>query len=237
MSAYELIRFSSPDDLAQAAAKAWIAELEGHTKDPYRVALSGGRITQNFFSAVVKLVAARKTIFDRVHFYWADERCVPPDDKESNYRIARELLFAPLGISDAQVHRIRGEEAPQLAAQMAEGDLCHGTMQNAQAQPVFDLIFLGMGEDGHTASLFPEESEEARASKAVYRNVVGSKPPPNRVTLGFPAIAAARQVWMLASGSGKEAALRDSLNPDGKTPFGRVLKLRASTKIFTDIPV
>jgi len=95
-----------------------------------------------------------------------------------------------------------------------------------------------LGEDGHVASLFPHEAETWVSDKAVYRAIADSpKPPPNRVTLGYGSIAAAKQVWMLASGSGKEAALRDSLSPTGKTSFGRVLRLRGETKVFTDSPV
>jgi 6-phosphogluconolactonase len=101
---------------------------------------------------------------------------------------------------------------------------------------VLDLVLLGLGEDGHVASLFPAEPESWIKDLAVYRAIKDSpKPPPNRVTLGYGAIAAARQIWMLASGAGKEAALRASLAADGKTPFGRVLRLRPDTKIFTDI--
>jgi 6-phosphogluconolactonase len=101
---------------------------------------------------------------------------------------------------------------------------------------MFDLIFLGLGEDGHVASLFPGEPENISICRTVYRAVMNSpKPPPQRVTLGFQAIAAANQVWMLASGMGKTGALQESISPGGATPFARVLKLRTQTRIFTDI--
>jgi 6-phosphogluconolactonase len=235
MTNFDLFHYPTPDALAEAAAKTWLEELAAHGRSRYCVALSGGRITQTFFSATVRLAGGRQGMFDAVQFFWADERCVGPADKESNYRIALELLFAPLGIADGQIHRIRGEDAPPIAAAQAELEICTLLPANEERQPVLDLIFLGMGEDGHVASLFPEESAEGRANPAVYRNVVGAKPPPNRVTLGYPALAAARQVWMLGSGAGKEAALRESLSPSGQTPFARVLQLRQRTKIFTDI--
>ena len=99
--------------------------------------------------------------------------------------------------------------------------------------PVLDLVLLGMGEDGHVASLFPGEPETVMASKEVYRAVTNSpKPPPNRVTLGYPAIAAAQHVWVLVSGAGKERALRESLEPSGRTPLARVLRLRRQTTLF-----
>ena len=102
-------------------------------------------------------------------------------------------------------------------------------------QPVLNLIFLGMGEDGHVASLFPGASDEVVRSKSVYVPVVAPKPPPRRITLNLATIAAARQVWVLASGAGKEQALRESLAADGKTPLSRLIRLRQETIIFTDI--
>jgi len=92
-----------------------------------------------------------------------------------------------------------------------------------------------MGKDGHVASLFPGESEMAAANKAVYRAVKNSpKPPQNRVTLGYAAIAAARQVWVLVSGTGKKTALHESLFCKNRTPLARVTQFRTHTKIFSD---
>lgn len=200
------------------------------------MAVSGGRIAQTLFKSIVQQVHERGSSLERVHFFWADERCVPPDDAESNYRLAKELLFEPLNISESQVHRIRGEETAERAAEDASKEIRRIVPVNPAGQPVLDVIFLGLGEDGHTASLFPNEPEAQSADPAIFRAVHHSpKPPPDRVTLGFPAIAAARQAWMLASGSGKQAALNESLLPTGATPFARVLRLRSFTRIFTDI--
>jgi 6-phosphogluconolactonase len=100
------------------------------------------------------------------------------------------------------------------------------------------MIFLGMGEDGHIASLFPGEMETAGSENAVYRAVKNSpKPPPNRVTLGYAAIAAAWRVWVLVSGARKEAALHESLDGHGLTPLGRVAQFRTQTRIFVDFQV
>jgi len=238
MKKYKLMAFDSAEALATAAATAWLDEVEKANRAQRRhsVALSGGRITNNFLAAALDLAKRRKISFAHVHFFWADERCVPPTDGESNFKIANDLILAPLNIPADGIHRIPGERLPESAAQAAEADLRRIVPQNDTGQPVLDLIFLGLGPDGHAASLFPGEPESLMNSKAVYRAIFNSpKPPPNRVTLGYPAIAAAREVWMLASGSGKEAALRDSLAPDGTTPFARVLQTRSDTKIFTDI--
>lgn len=234
----ELTSFGEAHGLAQAAASGLLnavlsANLSGAAL--HTVALSGGRISQHFFEAVVETARMGKISLARVHFFWADERCVPPDDAESNYRVARELLFTPLNISKDHIHRVLGEELPDVAAAEAAAELCRIAPLTDAGQPVLDLIFLGMGEDGHVASLFPGEPESVMANLAVYRAVTAAKPPPRRVSLGYAAIAAARQVWVLASGAGKDAALRDSLEPSGLTPLARVIKSRPLTRIFTDI--
>jgi len=199
------------------------------------VALSGGRIAKDFFSAVTRLTRKRGQSLAHFHFFWADERCVPPDHAESNYRSAAELLFTPLGLSPQNLHRIRGEEDPDQAACEAGAELRRCASTNAAGQPVLDLILLGMGEDGHVASLFPDEAPDAMLSPTVYRAVTASKPPPRRITLGYATIAAARNIWVLASGVGKEAALQASLAKEGQTPLARVLRQRPDTRIFTDI--
>jgi len=235
---FELISFGDGHGLAQAAASGLMkallsARLSGAAL--LTVALSGGRISQRFFAAVVELARLSEISFANAHFFWADERCVPPDDAESNYRVARELLFAPLNIPNDHIHRIRGEVLPDVAAAEAEAEICRIAPLTDDGQPVLDLIFLGMGEDGHVASLFPGEPESVMTSPAVYRAVTATKPPPRRITLGYATIAAARQVWVLVSGAGKEVALRDSLDPSSQAPLARVIKARLRTRILTDV--
>jgi 6-phosphogluconolactonase len=230
---------SVPNDIALAniAAHEWVQQLATRPPDAgnYCVALSGGRIAKTFSSAVATLARARNFDFKSVHFFWGDERCVPPTDAESNFAIAQQLIFSPLDVPETQIHRIRGEDDPPKAAKEAETELRQFAVASSDKQPVFDMIFLGLGEDGHVASLFPGEPAKVVNDKAVYRAVTGPKPPPRRITLGYQTIAAARQVWVLAAGAGKEKALQVSLKADGKTSLGRVLKLRSETKIYTDI--
>jgi len=201
----------------------------------YTVALSGGRIAKDFFNRVAQLAQERRQSLAQVHFFWADERCVAPTDAESNFRIATELLFQPLGLPAGNIHRLRGEDEPEAAARAGEAELRRIAPANGAGLPVLDLVLLGMGEDGHVASLFPGEAEDVMNSSAVYRAVTASKPPPRRISLGYGALVAAREVWMLASGSGKETALRESLSPTGATPLARLLRARGRTRIFTDI--
>jgi 6-phosphogluconolactonase len=238
MQNFELIPFATADELAQTVASKWLDEIETNNSagKMYGVALSGGRITRNFFAATVEQAKIRKISFERVHFFWADERCVPPTDSESNFKLANELLFAPLNVSENQIHRIRGEISPAEAVKIAESELRAIVTTEQNHYPALDLIFLGMGEDGHIASLFPNASAEILNCHAPFLFVENSpKPPPKRVSLSCAAIAAAKNVWVLASGAGKEAALRESLSATGETPLARVIQSRFSTKIFTDI--
>jgi 6-phosphogluconolactonase len=233
---FELISFANADELAARAASAWLDEIAAanHAARPHCVALSGGRIALKFFTSVVAQTKAREISLGLVHFFWADERCVPPDDEESNFRAAHELLFAPLRINDAQIHRIHGEDSPELAAQKATTEISSIIPKNPDGQPVLDLIFLGMGEDGHVASLFLHQIE-GTFPKAIFCPIRNSpKPPPDRISLSYAAIATAREVWVLASGAGKETALRESLFPNGKTPLAQVIQSRQQTKIFSD---
>jgi 6-phosphogluconolactonase len=236
MANFELNSFANADELASRAASAWldgIAAAERAAK-PLCVALSGGRIALKLFTSVAAQTKARKISLGLVHFFWADERCVPPDDAESNFRAAHELLFAPLRINDAQIYRIHGEDSPEVAAQKATMDISHIAPKNSDGQPVLDLILLGMGEDGHVASLFPGKMEGKMPADIFCAVNNSPKPPPDRVTLSYAAIAAAKNAWVLASGAGKESALRASLSPKGDTPLAKVIQSRAQTKIFSD---
>jgi len=236
-----LKKYPSPTDLARAAAEAWVLQLSTRKnawETPYSVALSGGRITQSFFRELVAHVrlnpAGCARLFDNVHFFWADERCVPPTDPESNFAMARELLFEPLGIVDSRIHRLRGEGPEPTALREAIEGITRA-VRVSRGQPVLDMVFLGMGEDGHTASLFPGESLETMNDPAVYRLVRAVKPPPRRLTLGYGVLVAAREAWVLISGEGKEAALKETLSPASPTPLGRVLRMREQSTIYTDV--
>jgi len=236
MKNFELIACADADEMASLVVDSWreMIVAANQAGRPHCVALSGGRIAQKLFALAAREAMAGRISFDRVHFFWADERCVPPSSPDSNFKTAQELLFAPLKIGENRVHRIRGEDPAATAAELAERELRRIT---GEELPSLDLIFLGMGEDGHVASLFPGKNEGMRLGEIFCAVKDSPKPPPARVTLSYAAIAAAAQVWVLASGAGKEAALRASLSPEGKTPLGQVIKSRSRTRIFADIAI
>src|SRR6266496_6003016 len=146
MTRFELISFPGELELANAAAADCVREIETAARNPLPclVALSGGRIARQFFTAVTDLARARRSDLNALHFFWSDERCVPPTDPESNFAIARELLLAPLDVPETQIHRVRGEDPPELASAEAEKELRRLAPTAADGQPVFDLVFLGL---------------------------------------------------------------------------------------------
>jgi 6-phosphogluconolactonase len=235
---HELLTFANDVALAQAVAEQWLATVEDTNRLGQRqhLALSGGRIAQTLFRAITPLSQARRVPLDNVHFFWGDERCVPPQDAESNFGAARQLLLEPLKVPTPNIHRIRGEDPPPVAVMAAADDL-RKTIPGRESWPVLDLVLLGMGEDGHVASLFPSLPSQLIDSPDIYLAVVAEKPPPNRISLSYGMIVAAREVWVLASGRGKEQALQASLAGGSQTPLGRVLSQRRQTKVFSDIRV
>jgi 6-phosphogluconolactonase len=237
VASVELLSFSSDLELASAAASRWLDTVAAAADrgTSFHVALPGGRIVRRFFDAVVEQARLRRTNFSHLQFFWGDERCVPPDDPESNFGLARKHLLAPLAIPPAKVHRVLGEGEPSQAASEAEREVRRLLPLNAQSWPIFDLVLLGLGEDGHVASLFPDLPANLAERPAVYFPVVGPKPPPRRITLGFAVLAVAREVWVLASGAGKQRALQESLAPGGQTPLARLLRRRTRTLVFTDL--
>ena len=221
--------------LCAAAARDWLTLVQ-KSSGLHTAALSGGRIAKTFFAAVADLAKASGATLANVHFFWSDERCVEPTDPESNFRLAWENLLRPLGIAPDKIHRLKGESLPSAAVSEASHDIRRVVPLDGAGVPVLEMIFLGLGENGHIASLMPEAPPEVLESREPYAHVSHSpKPPPDRLTMTYPVLAAAENVWALVAGAGKEEALRDSLRADGTTPFARVLRSRRQTLIYTDL--
>ncbi|MFN2386703.1 MAG: 6-phosphogluconolactonase [Thermoanaerobaculia bacterium] len=190
-----------PAELAEAAARE-IADAASEAvadRGRFCIALSGGSTPGALHERLARSPFREELPWKRTLFFWGDERCVPPRSARSNYRMARETLLAPLRIPPAQVFRMRGEIEPGRAAHLYRDVLAK---QFAAGRPVLDLILLGLGSDGHTASLFPETRALAENRRAAVANWV-PKLQEWRLTLTYPAINAARRVLFLVSGSEK----------------------------------
>jgi 6-phosphogluconolactonase len=231
------LKISATDtEVANAAASEWVDLLLANKS--MTVALSGGRIAKTFYERIVAQTKFRSVEFNQVDFFWADERCVAPTDPESNFYLANQFLFQPLKIWQQKIHRLKGELDPVVAVNQANEEISRIASVGTTGVPVLDLVILGMGEDGHVASLFPNTPDPITATSSAYLHINNSpKPPPNRLSLSYAAIAAAKRVWVLATGAGKKQALQESLSLSGTTPLVRVLKSSTASQIFTDIPV
>lgn len=204
--------FPAPADMIRAAANLFAATAAEavSARGRFTAALSGGKTPVAFYTLLAKAPFASQICWSRVHLFWGDERCVPPDHADSNYRLVRELLLDHVPIPAANVHRMPGEMDPVEGAAHYEEQLREFFAPHGDGFPVFDFILLGLGEDGHTASLFPG----TRAIRESARWVVGHHVDAQkgwRITLTPPVINAARMVAFIVSGSGKAAVLKEIL--------------------------
>ena len=189
---------TSPD-LADAAAKLFVAEATG--KERFFVALSGGSTPSAMFERLAAQYAGAVD-WKRVHFFWGDERTVAPTHKDSNFGVAKAKLLDPVGVPVENIHRFEGERPPTEASARYTKELRRVFGLGPRAFPRFDLLFLGLGEDGHTASLFPGT---AALSNQTDPATVNSVPQLNatRLTVTYPTINNAACVAVLVSGKAK----------------------------------
>jgi len=199
----------NPEKLAEAAARAFVGEAARAVDERGRfaVALAGGSTPEATYGVLARDHAG-DVDWPNVHVFFGDERTVPPDHEDSNYRMALESLLdlVPVG----SVHRMRGELPPEEAAASYEEELKEFF---GESLPVLDLVMLGIGPDGHTASLFPETSALGVSDRLAVANPV-PKLDTTRLTLTVPVLSAARAVNFLVAGEGKAEALREILEGD-----------------------
>jgi len=238
--------FADPEATAERAAVeiARAVESAREQRGVAHLALSGGSTPARTY----ELLAGALDDWDGVEIWFADERCVPPEDVESNYRLAAETLLRGAGINPARVHRMEGELGPEegarryaevlqsssvateqsAATSQAPGTSAEESAVARQALPVLDLIALGIGPDGHVASLFPGATTLDAGDEAVCLGVHNSpKPPPERITLSLAVLRVARRCLLLATGAGKADAIAAALaEPTHHVPASLLVRER-----------
>ena len=204
--------FTTLDELYRAAADhfAGVVKQAVRSRGVASVALSGGGTPQRLFQLLAQLPFKASIPWETVHFYWGDERCVPPDDQESNYGQAHELLLRHVDIPDGNIHRIKGEINPVEASKDYDRVLKQYAPPHSE-WPRFDLVLLGMGEDGHTASLFPGSPVEVLTPTLAVTAHYEDRPA-ERVTLTPPVINSARLIVFMVVGANKALTLGKVLN-------------------------
>ncbi len=207
----ELHVLHTTEEAAQANATfvAALAEECLRTQDRFTIALSGGSTPRRLYQVLASPPYAEGMAWDRWHIFWGDERGVPPDHVDSNYGMAREALLDHVPIPSYQVYRMRGEVEPEEAAQEYETAVLDVFQTPV---PSFDLILLGIGDDGHTASLFPGTQVLQEKHRLVVSNWAPSLPA-HRITFTLPLINAARVVAFLDTDESKAEVLRRVLEP------------------------
>jgi 6-phosphogluconolactonase len=204
----------TPEEMAMASARLFASCVEKAvaTRGVARIAISGGSTPK----ATFKLLADPEKPFlatvpwDKLQLFWVDERCVGPDDPESNYGVCRDLLLSKVPISSANVFRMEGELDPEEAASRYESTLRNTMKLEGAESPGFDLVTLGMGPDGHTASLFPHTQALNEMGRLVVANHVAQKDT-WRITLTWPVINQAAEVVFEVEGAGKADVLAEVL--------------------------
>ncbi len=218
-------RYKDGEDFVRAAAAFILADMrdEVEKKGWFSLALSGGSTPIPVYEA---LAAAKDVPWDRIHFFFGDERMVPPDDDRSNFKMAADAIFSTILAPAENIHRMPGESLSSEQAALDYEDEVRSRIKAGDAGiPSLDLILLGMGPDGHTASIFPESAvlgESLRLVAGVPAPAMSPRVP--RLTFTLPLINAAKRVLFLVSSKGKETALAGALAPisESSPPAGLV---------------
>ncbi|HVO91212.1 MAG TPA: 6-phosphogluconolactonase [Terriglobales bacterium] len=223
MADREIILCRDANELAQKAADQFVV-LAGQARGRFSVALSGGSTPKALYSLLASPDYRARVDWARVHLFWGDERCVAPDHPESNYRMVREALLSGIPMPPENIHRMAGEIAPENAAAIYAAEIARFFQLDADALPRFDLALLGLGEDGHTASLFPGTSAPNEKHKLV-TSVYVERLNAHRLTITLPVINAAAQVSFLVAGESKAAIVNALLGQDSNPaqyPAGQI---------------
>ncbi len=210
MSEPEIVVCGDATELYQRAANQFVALANEacRTTGQFTVALSGGSTPRGLYSLLSMPQYRRQVLWSKVHFFWGDERCVAPDHPDSNYRMVEESLLASVDVDSENIHRMAGEKEPQTAARDYEERLKKSFSLSDGQFPRFDLVLLGLGEDGHTASLFAGVDALDESKRMV---VAVEFPLASRITLTFPVFNGAANVVFLVAGQSKAAIVRDLL--------------------------
>jgi 6-phosphogluconolactonase len=192
--------FKTPEELADRFSDRLMEQVKQHAGVKFHLAISGGKTPNLLFDALASKYSSSPD-WQKVHFWWVDERMVQPTDPESNFGIAEKLLFSKISIPERNIHRIKGENLPEAEA-LSYSTLIGKNLPGQNGWPGFDLILLGMGDDGHTASIFPNQMK-LLSSEQICESATHPTSGQKRVTLTGKAIANSSLIAFLVTGEGK----------------------------------
>lgn len=206
--------FPEPETVAQEIAKLIISKVKQKEDlgKPFNLAISGGT-TPNILFRMLAEEFKEQVAWDTVRIFWVDERCVPPTDKESNFGNAYNILFRHVPIPDENIFNVRGDNEPVVET-LRYSDILKRELPGKNGFPLFDLVLLGMGDDGHTASIFPDNLDLIHASESV-ATATHPQSGQQRITLTGDVICNADQVAFVITGHSKAEILESILNEKG----------------------
>jgi 6-phosphogluconolactonase len=210
-SSTEVKIFQKPKKVAKSVAKEIIKLTRQSAQSRFNIVLSGGKTPQKLFDVLGEKYNDSVS-WERIHFWWGDERCVSPGSDKSNFKLANDLLLSKISIPEENIHRIRGENDPEEEAPRYEREIKENLNYRGET-PVFDLILLGLGEDGHTASIFPDQLElfeEERICVATSHPLTGQP----RITLSGRVLNNANRVFFMVTGEEKSMRISEIMNDD-----------------------
>jgi 6-phosphogluconolactonase len=224
---------NTPVEVAESVASWLIAQSKAGIalRGKFSIALAGGSTPKQLYRLLSSEPRRQEIAWENWEFYFGDERACPPEDPRSNYAMAKNALFDPAAVSSSQIHRMHAEESDLQAAARNYADALIAGVGDDNAVPRLDCVLLGLGENGHTASLFPGDpslrlqSQWCTASKADYE-------PFDRLTLTFPTLNAARAVAFMVTGATKYPALQDVIR--GVAPAANVAPQGGVLRWFLD---
>lgn len=231
----EIVICRDAKDLSRRVAEEFVRLADESIKQRGRLiaALSGGSTPKGVYSLLATPKFRKPIPWGKVYLFFGDERAVPPDAPESNYRMANETLLSKVPLPRENIFRFRGEEWPEDAARQYERSLREFFELGKGGVPCFDLILLGLGEDGHTASLFPGSDallERKRLVSAPYVEKLNAR----RLTLTLPVINRAANIFFLVAGKNKASVLRDVLQGKTELPAALVRPVNGRLVWFVD---
>jgi 6-phosphogluconolactonase len=212
---------ADPPALARRVAE-WMTAVALAAKGPFRVSLSGGSTPKTLYKLLASGDFRARFPWQQVNWYWGDERFVPYDDPESNFRMAREAMLAKVPVPTENIHPVPVNGSPEEAALRYERTLqaAYGGATLNPSKPLFDITLLGVGPDGHTASLLPGDAVLQERKRWVA--AVSHGRPEVRITMTYPAIESSRQVAFLVTGQEKAAIVDMIRAGDSQLPAARV---------------
>ncbi len=229
-----LKHYNNPIEVAEAIIQSVF--VEGTAKGKLNLAVSGGSTPKLLFELLAKKENSKRVLWENLQLFWVDERCVPPTDKESNYLMTYESLLKHVPLKEEQIHRIKGEAEEVGEEAKRYTDLVCSLLVQENSLPIFDVIILGLGDDGHTSSIFPTEMhllEEAIPYMPATNPYSGQK----RVALTGQTILKAKRLLFHSVGEGKKEVLQEIISQDLKSqnyPSAYFFRHRDDVELYTD---